>query len=361
MKRVSAVLAGISLSLAVGMPAFAAEPVNTSAAFFSWLSAQGSLTDAQRNDARKAYALITGGNTSGVDMGYSPRVPLSETFAQTNLADPQDATSLSHLSDSVDAVQTCNELRAGEGKSPYAISSTLMAIGEINANYGDIDSSWHTLTFNTGENLAWGYGNADQAFYGWYDEEKPYQGGHYQNIVGGYNVTGFGMTGNRTYAQEFDYYYPGISVSAYKNYVDTYENTYNEVHLLYSKASDNYFYLYDPDVIAQLVAAGFEDRGVYFATPAFSSAPVYQMADSRAKHYYSVNENEAQALAANGWTIEGVAFYSASPDTGIPVYCVFNAPKGEYIYTTDENEKESLIASGFTDGGTAFYALPYNR
>lgn len=361
MKRISAVLAGIGLSVVIGMPVFAAAPVNTSAAFFSWLSSQGSLSDAQRGDARKAYALITDGNTSGISMESNPRVPLSTTFAQTDLSDSSDATNIELLSESMDAVQKCNELRAGEGKSPYSISSTLMAIGEINANYGDTDWSWHTETFSTGENLAWGQHDVNEAFYDWFDEEKPTQGGHYRNIVDDYSVTGFGMTAHRTYAQEFDYDYPGISVSSYKNYLESYENTYREVHLLYNAASDNYFYLYDENVIQQLVAAGFEDRGVCFATPAASSAPVYQMANKDAKHYYSVNEEEAKQLSENGWTVEGVAFYSASPQDGIPVYCAFNGEKGEYLYTTSRAEADSFVAAGLTDGGIAFYALPYNR
>lgn len=130
MKRIAAVLAGIGLSVVIGMPVFAAAPVNTSAAFSSWLSSQGSLSDARRGDARKAYALITDGNTSGIEMRATPRVPLSTTFAQTDLTDSSDATNIELLSKSMDAVQKCNELRAGEGKSPYSISSTLMAIGD---------------------------------------------------------------------------------------------------------------------------------------------------------------------------------------------------------------------------------------
>lgn len=363
MKKFAAVMAGFGLSLTMGLPVFAAgTPVNTSAAFFAWLSGEGSLSDAQRNDARRACSLITSGNTSGVQMNSSPRVALSTTFQQTDLSDAGDATNLDLVDASIDAITKCNELRAGEGKSALAISSTLMAIGEINANYGDVDSSWHTETFYTGENLAFGYGDYEDAFYAWYDAEKPSRGGHYLNIIDSdYTVTGFGMTGGNTYAQEFDFSYPGISAAAYKNLLAAYENTYQEVHMLYSPDADSYFYLYDENTIEQLVAAGFEDRGVYFATPSSSAAPVYQMADQNAKHYYSVNEEEARSLAASGWTIEGVAFYSASPDEGIPVYCVFNAPKGEYIYTTSRAEADNLIANGFTDGGTAFYALPYNR
>ncbi len=104
-------------------------------------------------------------------------------------------------------MKECNEIRKKEGLSELKVSMTLMAIAQVNANHAKSNME-HAGVYATGENLAWGYGNANTAgspFRGWYDEEKTEDPagndnldvGHYKNIVEKrYTVTGFAVGTN---------------------------------------------------------------------------------------------------------------------------------------------------------------------
>ena len=95
----------------------------------------------------------------------------------------------------------------------------LTAIAQVNANHAKTNIG-HAGVYATGENLAWGYGEANTSgspYRGWYDEEKAEylagnhkfsDTGHYQNIVEKqYTVTGFAVGTNGQFStahcQEF--------------------------------------------------------------------------------------------------------------------------------------------------------------
>lgn len=126
----------------------------------------------------------------------------------TKVGQTDDATSLENMQASIAYMKECNEIRKKEGLSELKVSMTLMAIAQVNANHAKSNME-HAGVYATGENLAWGYGNANTAgspFRGWYDQEKTEylagnhkfsDVGHYKNIVEKrYTVTGFAVGTN---------------------------------------------------------------------------------------------------------------------------------------------------------------------
>ena len=139
--------------------------------------------------------------------------------AYTQMGQKNDATSLENMQASIAYLKECNEIRKKEGLSELKVSMWLTAIAQVNANRAKTKMS-HSGVYATGENLAWGYGNANTAgspFRGWYDQEKAEylagnhkfsETGHYQNIVEKqYTVTGFAIGTNGQFStahcQEF--------------------------------------------------------------------------------------------------------------------------------------------------------------
>lgn len=137
----------------------------------------------------------------------------------TNLGQVDDATNLENMQASIAYMKECNEIRKQEGLPELKVSAWLMAVAQVNANHAKFNIG-HAGVYVTGENLAWGYGDANTAaspYRGWYDEEKAeYLAGnhnfsdigHYKNIVEGrYTVTGYAIGTNgkysTTHSQEF--------------------------------------------------------------------------------------------------------------------------------------------------------------
>ena len=137
----------------------------------------------------------------------------------THLGQVDDATSLENMQASIAYLKECNEIRKQEGLPELKVSAWLMAVAQVNANHAKYNIE-HAGVYVTGENLAWGYGDANTAaspYRGWYDEEKAeYLAGnhnfsdigHYKNIVEGrYTVTGYAIGTNGQFSmahcQEF--------------------------------------------------------------------------------------------------------------------------------------------------------------
>ena len=166
----------------------------------------------------------------------------------TQMGQKDDATSLENMQASIAYMKECNEIRKKEGLSELKVSAWLMAVAQVNANRAKVKMS-HSGTYATGENLAWGYGNANTAgspYRGWYDEEKAEylagnhkfsETGHYQNIVEKqYTVTGFavGTKGqfSTAHCQEFlDYTLDvdGEVVMTVSEFEQSFNNYYNSL------------------------------------------------------------------------------------------------------------------------------------
>lgn len=153
----------------------------------------------------------------------------------TNPGAKNDATSLANMKASMKFMKECNDLRAGEGKSPLRVSDVMMAKAQSNTNASAFMMK-HTQQYTVGENLAWGYSDP---FDGWYTYEKKlyksgvtdYQKiGHYKNIIDdSYTVTGFAMNQYSNYGvthgQVFHYSdWGSFTVSEYTKRFNEYYN-----------------------------------------------------------------------------------------------------------------------------------------
>ena len=139
-----------------------------------------------------------------------------EVAGYTHMGQAGDATSLENMKASIPYLREFNEIRKKEGLSELSVSMFMMAVAQVNANYAQVEGN-HSSAYGTGENLAWGYGEAGTGaspFRGWYDyEKKQYEAGnhkfsevgHYLNIVNQDDtITGFALQKvNGVYAQEF--------------------------------------------------------------------------------------------------------------------------------------------------------------
>lgn len=94
------------------------------------------------------------------------------------------------------------------------------------------------------------------------------------------------------------------------------------------------------------------------ATPVNNLYPTYRCyRQSTLSHFYTIWEGEKNSLVAQGWTLEGVGFWSLSVQEAntYPVYRFYRTGKGHF-YTISEAEKNSLIGVyGWTFEGVAFY------
>ena len=75
------------------------------------------------------------------------------------------------------------------------------------------------------------------------------------------------------------------------------------------------------------------------------------------EHLYTMDEKEKDALMAQGWNYEGIAFNSAS-EYEVVQYRLHNpnANRGAYHFTGSEEEKQNLIQAGWEYQGIGWYS-----
>ena len=201
---------------------------NSSYGFFLWLSENQELSEANRTDAAVAAQLLKGAVEEAyegqvINDGHvlGDRINYKIVLEKTNLGAKNDATNLDCLEEAIKFVKLGNTYRAQDDHTvclPLSISSTLMAMSEVNANYLSRTNFNHTGAFLALENIAyrqvggtWQYGTitgkSDDPYEGWYTEEKYNfdnqieggQTGHYKTLTDKQGVmfqTGFGVMHN---------------------------------------------------------------------------------------------------------------------------------------------------------------------
>ena len=195
--------------------------------------AQKNLADFEKAHADQLARLNQGiqgyydsiGATAATDIIKNPRGKLN---GHTNIGAANDATSLDNVINSISYLKEFNKIRVSEGLPELKVSMVLMAIAQANANWqrdtAEIGNVAHSGVYNTGENAAWGYGDAESKaspFTAWYTLEKSWHEngitdfhkiGHYKNIVNArYDYTGYAHIEEGAYGstdiQEFDQYW----------------------------------------------------------------------------------------------------------------------------------------------------------
>lgn len=174
-------------------------------------------------------------------VGATEALAVFETKAykdKTEVGNPEDATSLENMKNSLKWIQKCNDLRKANGLAELKVGDYGMAAAQYDANASAYTMS-HIRKFYLGENLSWGYADP---FVGWYDREKEiYESGynvesgtgHYRNIINkNYLTTGFAICQHGaysvTYSQVFDLYHETNEMSL-EEYTARFMNYYNSL------------------------------------------------------------------------------------------------------------------------------------
>lgn len=88
-----------------------------------------------------------------------------------------------------------------------------------------------------------------------------------------------------------------------------------------------------------------------------SGSPVYRLYNPNSgEHFYTLSAYERDDLRKHGWNYESISFNSAA-NTGIPVYRVYNPNSGWHHYTLISYERDSLVKAGWRNEGVAWYAV----
>ncbi len=362
--------------------------------FMNWVLNNDSLSTQIKNDAKAALKILHDGILD----------------KNTNLNDPEDATSLKNIKASISLLYECNRLRQlpEHNASPLKVGLELMAISQKQLNWSDTGMN-HAKAYPVGENLSWGYSDP---FKGWYFEEKAIYDkdkgasgvvGHYLNIINPkYTSTGVAHNNNSSYGwageadgqvfgfsggtmtvdefnklfTQFEANFPSNTTTNSNDPLNTPSQDIDQSHpdsvsqgkanlyRLYNKNTGEHFYTLSDSERNQLLANHWNDEGEGWTTPKSSAYPIYRLLNpNTGDHHYTVDEEEYLILSFFlGWVGEGIRFYSAHPEDegAIPLYRLYNPNAkdvGIHHYTTDENERDTLTRLGWQNEGIAWYGL----
>ena len=259
------------------------EKLKNSRDFFEWLSENGDTDDIKQDAARAVRVLDNkmAADDEAVVLNDGSFIlgtitPFSTVYPSTVLGEDTDATHLNNMKKALKWFNIGNTDYRSQDPSivQLPVSPTLMAMGQINANYIADDNWGHTRTFNAMENIAQAGAGAENENYnpyiGWHDDEKKVYEylqeypeatedevntaigikstvtGHYQTLmevdyptelIGGYGyAVGSWENNGNTYVSTVHTHQfcwntnagSGISVSAMNNYITEYENSISE-------------------------------------------------------------------------------------------------------------------------------------
>lgn len=135
----------------------------------------------------------------------------------------------------------------------------------------------------------------------------------------------------------------------------------NPVYSLYDPKTSKHLFTTDEVERKALAATGWTDEGICFGSAMESEPPVYRFYSPKNKeHLYTASVKEVEALEKGGWNNEGIAFYSSTHDLALPVYRLLNPNTNLHHFTNDSKEVEALEKLGWKSEGKAFKVLdPY--
>ncbi|WP_368018398.1 hypothetical protein [Olsenella sp. AGMB03486] len=132
------------------------------------------------------------------------------------------------------------------------------------------------------------------------------------------------------------------------------------MYRLYNPWSGEHLFTQNKSEADSLVRLGWRDEGIAWKSPSWSESPVYRLYNPYSgDHFYTMDVDEYNYLGSIGWNQEGISFYSASKETGRPIYRLFNRwlTQGTHLFTTSRSEYTQLGAIGWSQEGIAFYSL----
>lgn len=140
--------------------------------------------------------------------------------------------------------------------------------------------------------------------------------------------------------------------------------TWRAMYRLYNPNSGEHFWTGSTEERDNLAAEGWNYEGHGWNAPVEEGEPVYRFYNATlGDHHYTKDPEEIAYLnAADGWTCEDVCWNSASAETGVPLYRLYNpnayadGTAGAHHYTMSDTERAHLIYAGWIDEGIGWYA-----
>lgn len=146
--------------------------------YFKTLGDNGKYAIDLLNKAINNPASFTTPSSNPYDIDDTTRTSLAEKGI-TQINNNLDATSLDNMLKALDYIDKCNEIRKSNGLSELKVSPYLMAAAQVNSNIESasllLNVPYHYM-FSTvtdyGENATWGSDTPEEAYDGWYTQEK---------------------------------------------------------------------------------------------------------------------------------------------------------------------------------------------
>ncbi|WP_248922183.1 InlB B-repeat-containing protein [Olsenella intestinalis] len=134
------------------------------------------------------------------------------------------------------------------------------------------------------------------------------------------------------------------------------------MYRLYNPYSGEHFYTASPLERDAVAAAGWSYEGVGWVAPVEEGEPVYRLYNPYGgDHHYTLSAGERDVLVTAGWNYEGVGWLSCPEDDqgAQPVWRQYNpyARTGSHNFTTSMGEHVALCEMGWRGEGVAWYGL----
>lgn len=123
------------------------------------------------------------------------------------------------------------------------------------------------------------------------------------------------------------------------------------VYRLYNRKTDNHIWTGSASYQQKLLAQGWTNEGIGFASADKSNTPVYELYNPKNGDIVDTpNTSEiTQAVKKFHWRKDGIVAYWSG---NIPVYRLINKKTGKHLFTSSVSERNNLLKSGWKSEGT---------
>lgn len=126
------------------------------------------------------------------------------------------------------------------------------------------------------------------------------------------------------------------------------------VYRLYNSNTGDHLYTTDESEMDALTAQGWKYEGIAFTIEKGNDCAVYRLYNPNAGiHLLTINLEEATKAQEAGWKWEGVQFFAKVK--GHNVMRLYNPSNGAYLYTTSDEETAQCVLHGWINEGIAFH------
>ncbi len=128
------------------------------------------------------------------------------------------------------------------------------------------------------------------------------------------------------------------------------------VYRLFRSTTGEHLYTISTSERDSFTANGWTDEGIAWYTPASSDKPVYRLYHKSADyHHYTTSTAERDTLIAQGWEDQGIGWFSGGTTPLYRLYDPKAKPAGSHHYTMSKEERSKLLSEGWNDEGIGWY------